>query len=605
MPTRPRARLVLAAILLAHLAASTQAIRPASLLGPEPFYTDDHALHFARAAVVAEELPQTGRLWAYDPGTLAGYPLGATVFDLDNAGTAVALAVLPLSPERAYKVLVALCLLAAPVVIWAAARRLGAAEDEALAAAAAAVVVAAAAFTFRLGMFANFTVSHLAVLAFALAAAHLRAPGWRSFAALVGVGTLGLYLHVFMGILLLVPCAVLVALEVRGAPRRALGQAALITAALVVLSASWLWPFLRFAGVLGWDYPHHFFQTGPLATAWRPLTVLWGWPLLLLAAGAAGWVVWARRAPGAVAAAYGVWLLVLLVSALQGSRLPFVGRLEPLHLMLPLSFALCPLAGVGVVAALRPLRAAALAPLAFAPHLVVTLVRLAPLPPLVAALPPEGRAFVAWARDLTPPGARLLVEDRSHLERPRLDRDVPDHPYFGSHLPALLPRLTGREVLGGPYPEMPIRPHAADLTSGVFLGTPLAEWPADRLAAALARYNVGVVVVWSSAARARLGALPDVVTPAGQLGHFAAFRTRATPSFLLVGTGRVDARPNALAVTGASPGGVVLKYHWYPGLCSEPPLPVRPHDTPDTAMPFIAVDNGAVRDFTIRPTGCR
>jgi hypothetical protein len=63
----------------------------------------------------------------------------------------------------------------------------------------------------------------------------------------------------------------------------------------------------------------------------------------------------------------------------------------------------------------------------------------------------------------------------------------------------------------------------------------------------------------------------------------------------------VRARPNAIEVTGASPGGVVLKYHWYPGLCSDPPLPVRPHDAPDLAMPFVAVDNGDVREFTIRP----
>ena len=87
MPTRPIARLVLGAIVLAHVAASTFAVDPAGLLTSEPFYTDDYPLHFARAAVLADELPRTGRLWAYDTGTLAGYPLGATVFDLDNVGT--------------------------------------------------------------------------------------------------------------------------------------------------------------------------------------------------------------------------------------------------------------------------------------------------------------------------------------------------------------------------------------------------------------------------------------------------------------------------------------------------------------------------------------
>ena len=604
MPTRPIARLVLGAILLAHVGASTFALDPAGLLTSEPFYTDDYPLHFARAAVVAAELPRTGRLWAYDPGTLAGYPLGATVFDLDNVGTAVAMALLPLPPPLAFKLVVLLAVLSAPLVIFAAARRLGCDDAEALAAAAGATVVSAAAFTLRLGMFANFTVSYLAVLVVALAAGHLRAPAPRSFLALVAAGTIGLLVHVFLGILVLVPCAVLVAGESMRAPRRTLVQAAAVAAALLALASPWLVPSLRFAPVLGWDYPHHFFQTGPLAAAWRPLTALAAWPIVLLAAGGVGIGVWARRAPVPLVAAYGTWVVTLLVCALQGSRLPFIARLEPLHMMLPLSFALCPLAATGLVAILRALGAGALvpfAPLAFVPHLVVTLVRLAPLPPVSAALPPEGHALIGWLRDITDPGARLLVEDRRHLERPRLDRDVPDHPWFGGHLPALLPALTGREVLGGPYPEMPIRPHRADLSSGVFLGSPLSEWPADRLAAALARYNVGTIVVWSSVARERLAAASDVVTPVGRQGVFHAYRTRVPPTFLLAGTGTVRARPNAIEVTDASPGGVVLKYHWYPGLRSDPPLPVRPYDAPDLAAPFIAVDNGDVRAFTIRP----
>ena len=602
MPTRPIARRVLAAIFLAHVVASAFVIDPAALPTDEPFYTDDYPLHYARAAILAEELPRTWRLWAYDPGTLAGYPLGATVFDLDNVGTPVVMALLPLSPARAFKALVVLCLLAAPLVMWSATRRLGGDEQEALAAAAAATVVAAAALTFRLGMFADLAVGYLAVLVVALAAEHLRAPTARSFLLLVAVASFGLLLHVLLGVLVLRPCTILAGFAMARAPGRTLAQVALLTVTLLVLAAPWLVPFLRLAPDLGWQYPNRFFQTGPLTGAWRPLAMLWGWPLFLLAASAIGLWSWRRRVSAALLVAYGVWVLVLLVSAVQGSSLPVVASLQPLRLMLPLSFALCPLAGAGVVAVLRGAGVPQLAPLAFVPYLLVTLARLAPLPALHASLPPESHAFVAWLRELTDPASRFVVEDRLHLERPPLDRDVPDHPYFGGHLPALLPALTGREAFGGPYPEMPIRVHRADLVSGALFGTPLADWPDDRLAAALARYNVGTIVVWSSAARERLAAAPEVVTPAGQLGYFHAFRTRQAPSWLLAGSGSVRARPNAIEVSDASPGGVVLKYHWYPGLCSDPPLPVRPHEAPDLAAPFIAVDNGDVRTFTIRPT---
>lgn len=601
---------VLAATLAVHLWVTAGTIAPASLLTPEPFTGDDYALHAGRAAIVAAELPRTGRLWVYDTTIMAGYPLGATVFDLDNVGIAAWMALLgPLGAGRAFKLGVWLCLVLAPLGIFAAARRLGSAADEAVAAAAATTVVAASAITFRLGMFANFGVAYLAVLVVALAARHLERPRTGSFLTLVAVGTLGLWLHVFLGILVLVPCTVLVLLHARRTPGRTLLHATLVAAALVALSAPWLVPFLRFAPVLGWDYPHHFFQTGPLATAWRALTPLAGWPLFLLGLGAVGFLGWAGRAGRPLAIAYGVWIAILLAAALQGSRIPFVGRFEPAHLIQPASFALAPLAGIGAVTLVRaglvrlggpPALAVVLAPLLFVPHLVAARVATAPLPP-IATLPSEATAFAGWLRTFTDPSARVLLEDRLHLERPRLDRDVPDHPYFGGHLLAMLPALLDRETIGGPYPEMPIAPHRADLRSAVFFGAPLATWTPAAFAAQLERYNIGWIVVWSTPARRYLEAQSELVEPLASLGHFHAFRRRGAPSWVLEGSARVAAGPNTIEVRDTSSGRVVLKYHWYPGFCSDPPLPVGPYEAPELAAPFIAVENGERRDFVLRP----
>jgi hypothetical protein len=609
---RALAGLGLAAILGVHLWATSRVIPPTALRGPEPFYADDFALHAARATIVAQEIPRTGRLWVYDPSIMAGYPLGATVFDLDNVGTALAMAALrPLGPGVAFKVIVWLCLALAPLVIWAAARRLGATAAEAAAGAAAATVVAATAITFRLGMFANFLGCHLAVLVVALAADHLARPRLGSFVALVVVAAAGMLMHVFLAIVVLLPCGLLVLGEARARPGRTLVQAIAVALALAVLAAPWLVPFLRYAPVVGWDYPHHFFQTGPLGGVWQTLTVLDGWHLVLLALGTIGFAVWTRRVRGPLAVAYGAWVIVLLAASLQGSRIPFVGRFEPAHLVLPLAFALAPLAGIGAVAVVRgalglagiasPDAVAVLATLAFAPHFLLALRATAALPPLAASLPPDGRAFLAWLREHTDPTARILIEDRLHLERPRRERDVPDHPYFGGHLPAMLPQLLGRETIGGPYPEMPIRPHRADLASARFFGEDLASWSPERFAAQLDRYDVGWTVVWSTAARTYLEAIPAVVEPAGEAGPFHLFRTRRRGSFFLRGSGLIDARYDVIEVRNASPGGVVLKYHWYPGFCSDPPLPVGPYDDPDLAAPFIHVENGDVRDFVLRP----
>jgi hypothetical protein len=609
--TRVAAYAALAALLCVHVWLSARIVPPATLLTPEPFYTHDFAAHFGRAAIVAAELPRTGRLWVYDPTLMAGYPLGATIFDLDNVGTALLMALLaPLGPAVAFKMVVYLCLMVAPLAAWAAARRLGSPPAEAAAASAVAIVVTAGAVTFRIGMYANFTAGALAPLVVVLADRHLARPRVGSLLLLLGIATAGLYLHVLVGVLVLVPCALLVGLHARHFPRRTLVQASVITVALFLLNAPWLVPFLRFAPAIGWDYQHHFFQTGSLAGVWRALTALAGWPSWLLGLAVLGYATFARRSRSPLAVAYGCWLVLLTVVSLQGSRLPLLSRLEPAHLLTALLLALAPPAGMGATLLARwglgllgapNALAAAAGSLAFLPHLLVTLRAVSPLPPVGAGLPPDGHDFLAWLGAHTDRRARILVEDRLHLERPRRDRDVPDHPYFGSHLPAALPLLIGRETIGGPFAEMPIRPHRADLASARFFGTDLDAWPAPSFAAQLARYNIGWIVCWSSAAARYLDAHPEVVEPVGRRGYFRLFRSRHQPSWFAAGTGRVEAGHNTLAVTEASPGGLVLKYHWYPGFCTDPPLPVGPLDTADLAAPFIAIDNGATRSFTLHP----
>jgi hypothetical protein len=582
------------------------------VIAGDPFYQDDFALHFGRASILASELYEAGRLWAYDPSVMAGYPLGATVFDLDNVGTAVLMALLPMSPAVAFNLVVWACLAFAPLVIWIATRLLGCTRDEATAAMAAGTIIAASTITFRLGMFADFAGTYLVVLVVALAARHLARPRLGSFLALVTVGSFGLLLHVLVGVMALVPCGILAVGAIRRDPRRMILQVLGVTLTLIVLSLPWLLPFLRYAPVLGVDYPSPFFQTGTLADAWTALTELSGWVLLLLALAPIGFASWTRRVPRLLVVAYAVWVLLLLVAGLQGSRLSILSRLQPARLLLPLSFALCPLAGVAAVAiAARVLRAvggserwiALLATLMFLPHLIVALQLVAPMGPIRATLPPKGRDFVSWVGAHSDPTARLMIEDRLHREQPPRDTDVPGHPYFGGHLLALLPQLTGWDQIGGPYAEMPITPHKADFSSGAFFGRPLAEWSPADFAAQLDRYNIGWIIAWSSAALAFLDAHPGIVEPVDRLDRFRSFRVRDRSSYLLVGSGTARATYNRIDVTDAGAPEVILKYHWYPGLCSDPPLPVRPHTAPGLAVPFIAVDNGTTRAFTLRPSG--
>jgi hypothetical protein len=56
-----------------------------------------------------------------------------------------------------------------------------------------------------------------------------------------------------------------------------------------------------------------------------------------------------------------------------------------------------------------------------------------------------------------------------------------------------------------------------------------------------------------------------------------------------------------IAVTHAVGDRIVLKYHWVPGLRTDPPLPIEEAPQRGASVGFIAVRPGATADFTIRP----
>ncbi len=603
--------MILVAAAAAHLAV-LQAVVPWTSLGTDaPFHFDDFALHYGRGAILSEALLETGRLWAYDPSLMAGYPLGATVFDLDNVGTGIAMAVFSgLGPATGFKLFVWLCFAGAPWVIGLAARRLGLTVSEAALATLPAIAIAATNVSFRYGMFANFTACYLVVWVVARAQSFLARPGWRSGFALVALGGAGVALHVFVGILALVPCGLLVFLYARTHPRRTLAAASGVTLALVAVNSFWLVPYLRFAPVIGWDYPHDFLQTGDFDQVIRSLRPVWALVPYLLLLGGVGFVSWARRVDRNLAIAYGVWVIVLLAVGLQGSQVEFLRRIEPAHMLVPLSFALCPLAGVGAhriaTACLRGIRAhgplaMVVAALLFVPHLGYALVAVRWLPPIPAAYSPQAREFFSWIERHTDKSARVAIEDRSHRGPAPSIPGFLSHHLFTGHMAAAIPRIVDREVIGGPYAEMPIEPHRADLASGRFFGQPIGDWDDRAFGEQLALYNIGWLAVWSDPSHAYLDRHPDL-EHVDSLGPFRLYRSPHPHSFALEGSAEIRARTNAIEVRAARGERLVLKYHWYPGFCSNPPLPVIAFEQPELAAPFIAVEMGNTRDFTLHPT---
>jgi hypothetical protein len=206
---------------------------------------------------------------------------------------------------------------------------------------------------------------------------------------------------------------------------------------------------------------------------------------------------------------------------------------------------------------------------------------ISPSLPIRSGLSGEARGLVALLRSRVDPERRLLLED-SAWELPESDwienLSAPGHRYFGTHLPSLLPELTGLELLNGAYVGAPfIRHQTVRFESRRLDGRPIGEWSAAELRVLFDRYAVGHVLVWSDEARAALRAQPGLLAPDGALEELSLFRVMGPSSRFALGSGRVRSSLERLELDELEPekGRVVIRYHFDSRLRSEPPLTVE------------------------------
>jgi hypothetical protein len=594
-----------------------------SEIAARPIRNIDHAPHFYAALHAGRHLRTTGALWGYDPFWMAGYPEGH-VSIIDNK---LFCAFLLLVPERwkilAFNAAVLAILASVPWLIAAAARVAGGGRNEQVGAAIVATIgtfcVPASVMFWCWGGVSFFFASVLSVpatLALCVALAQGTPASRRALTASLAA-SLAVFTHPFAALIIALGLAtVLWTSPIRffARWRDLLILGALLALPLVPITETNLW--LR--GPLRPTSPPLYGD--PFAGGLEQLRFDW-WTYLLdtrsLFYGAGGLLVilplavyGARNGASDASGRFHVVRRAVLAEIVACATITYVAPslvarvalLQPYRLLIPLCFFACVPAGVGLARGFAPLsqrRVIAWAFAALATAILISAVR-GRMPLLVLGYGSDAAEsqLASFLERSTTSDDRVLVEStptQLPVEGP-LGRIIVVRRF------ALLPLLVEREYLGyiGTAPFLAHR--YTSFEGGMLFGKYVDRLSPNELEAILTRYGISWVVACTAEAVRAVRMFPELVEDVGPAADCRVLRVRRPErARFLEGSGEVQASLDRIAVTHAVGERIVLKYHWMPGLRTDPPLPIEEARQPGAPVGFIAVRSGATQSFTIRP----
>jgi|GEM_PF-5290969 len=623
-------RWILFALVLIHLAGIfSLVISPGTLLSDAPFTQADYPIHIYRAISWSLMARSEHSLVGYDPYWMAGYPIGVSAELLDNKPTSwFILAFWWLNPYRAYKIYIFLTFILMPVIIFYAAANLGTRKkyispDSSLAAkdlqpAVLSVILAMdfwyldpdVRYPIQYGSANLVLAGVIAPLVAALFAvwSENEGRGRRVWVVL----PLAFLVHGVSPVIYLPILAFAFIGSLPGLKRYCpyIVRIALLALIVVIVNAIWWVPFIFKTMPLldKLDYPFHQTQ------GWRGLFGLfrdvykWLRPLLIVfgAWGIARW--WRDRRPCGVC--FGGTAIFLFILCNFGSSLG-LSFLQPRRFWSAFGFLMTLPAGFALGALISRIETANLIRskslrIGFAITLAMPMIYTAFLRPWIRPIfstcfarpphwieikiPPYTSELTEWVEKNITKSDRILIETY-------YDRDGEE-----SAFQALMPLLWNREMVGGPwpFPWKIINYDRVSFDNGILMCRPVEEYSPEDIKSLFTLYDIRYAFVFSPKARNTFSMqqwLEPLATPDP---FYAVYADRRPSKRFIRGSGRISPDFGSIRINNASPNGIVIRYHWIPGLKTVPTLPVKPFPVASDPIGFIEVQNGEITDFYIK-----
>ena len=203
---------------------------------------------------------------------------------------------------------------------------------------------------------------------------------------------------------------------------------------------------------------------------------------------------------------------------------------------------------------------------------------------------PEIAAIVEWIQKDTPENGRVLFEESG---------DESGFVYDGMYLSALIPHITGRQLIGGPINLYNDRHHFAEFHAGKLFKRDTHTLTDEEIRNYFRLYNIGAIVAFHPASLQKFQSLPGLIVLDKRIGPVHLMRVNQPLTWFIEGEGKVEASANRVQVLEAEGKEVTLKYHWTQGLAGSPALKIVPVQMYDDPIPFVKIINPP-REFTLK-----
>lgn len=566
------------------------------LFASGPLFFNDNAcmIYFMRRAT--QWYNEFGALWGYDPSFAAGFPLNFTW----NSNLGLQFLAVLFHPIPEYILLLietAGFVMIAPLCFTAGMKNFGL-KGSALNAALIVMLAywwsGSPAMMLLLGMPSAILALHLCFYTLSLFYKFFTEDDPRITARLYIMVPLCFIAHKTALVMLGVPAALLFMLHLRSAGARRLAHLAGISALTIAVNSFWLIPFLNLLKykVSLAEAPHglsldplrifkDYFTLSKIMGP-RPLEPNGGSAIFLffntvirdglMAFGIYGIVRWWRSGRKALAAFFAAHTVLFLGEIYFGSFWSVTAELYPTRYISNLDLMLAIPAAAGLQSAY-----AAYSNRPSGPSRLLRLGKLAPVVLLIGAVLPyvmftsmvntrpdkDTLRLTAFLRDGISGGGRVLLEDSGWNDRDSIRNDAP--PKYGkSQFPAVISDLTGRELIGGPYPYLFLVHHYADFHDAQFLHKPLTEFSTAEMRHELDRYNIRWISCWSGDCKKYFSSDKASYSRIGKFGIFEVFERAAfVDNPFLLGSGFAISDQRGIRCYRVRPDGgkVALKYH--------------------------------------------